>query len=296
MNTLPTIYHLGCSSGKDSSALLLWAVFESGIPHEQLRVTFSDTGNEDQLTYAHIKLLHERVVAPAKIPGGLETLFPERNFFELALHKKRFPSRVAQFCTIELKIKPTKEWLRQKWDEGYEVVLLNGKRVNESHQRKKTMKDQPVRGFSDYWGCEEWMPLREWTLDQVLEIHKKHGIPLNPLYSLGANRVGCWPCINCGKKEIRLVAKHRPEKIEQIAAAEKRFVDEQGRISTFFHGKTAPLQYRTARYTRVKDGTTWPVAPIHEIVKWANTERGGKQIRLPFEEEQTCAIKYHACE
>jgi 3'-phosphoadenosine 5'-phosphosulfate sulfotransferase (PAPS reductase)/FAD synthetase len=290
------LHHVGISGGKDSTALLLWAIHESGIPRESLRVTFCDTGNEDPLTYAHLDLLKRTVIEPAGIISGFVTLLPELDFFELALKKKRFPSRVAQFCTTELKIKPTKEWMAQQWALGHELVILNGKRLGESAERKRAMKDQPARGFSDYWGCEEWMPLRDWSLEDVFAIHRKYEVPLNPLYAMGAHRVGCWPCINCGKIEIRLVAKHRPEKIEAIAAVEKRFEDEQGRISTFFHGKTATKQYRTKSYTRKKDGTKWPVAPIHEIVKWAHTTRGGRQMILPLEESKACFLNYTACE
>jgi 3'-phosphoadenosine 5'-phosphosulfate sulfotransferase (PAPS reductase)/FAD synthetase len=287
------IYHVGVSGGKDSTALLLWILFESGIPRHLIRVTFCDTGNEDELTYAHLRLIHRVLLAPLGI--ALETLMPERDFFALALWKKRFPARVAQFCTIDLKIEPTRVWLRERWAEGFETVLLNGKRVGESAERARTMADQPERGFSDYWGCEEWMPLRSWTLDDVFAIHRKYDFPLNPLYALGASRVGCWPCINCGKREIRLVAKHRPEKIALIAAVEQRFKTELGRTSTFFHGRTAPKQFRTESYTDC-EGREWPTAPIAQIVKWAHTKRGGKEPLTEADAPTACFSKYHACE
>lgn len=287
------IYHVGISGGKDSTALLLWILFVSGIPHHLIRVTFSDTGNEDELTYEHLRLIHRVLLAPLGI--GLETLHPVRDFFELALFKKRFPSRVAQFCTTELKIEPLRAWLREQWGNGIETVILNGKRVVESAERAKTMADQPVRAFSDYWGCEEWMPLREWTLEDVFAIHRKFNFPLNPLYALGASRVGCWPCINCGKKEIRLVSKQRPEKIAFISEVEERFKSEFGRTATFFHAKTAPAQYRTETYTD-SDGVEWKTSPITEIVKWAHTKRGGKEPLTEADETAACFSKYHACE
>lgn len=40
-----TCYHVGISGGKDSGALLLWMVHESGIPADQIIATFCDTGN-----------------------------------------------------------------------------------------------------------------------------------------------------------------------------------------------------------------------------------------------------------
>lgn len=287
-----TLFHVGISGGKDSTALLLWAIHESGLPRESLRVTFCDTGNEDQVTYQHIRLL-EKIAMEAGIEGGVETLMPPLTFYALARKKGRFPSRKAQFCTTELKIEPTKRWLRERWTEGHEVVILNGKRVGESHQRKKAMKDQPVRGFSDFWGCEDWMPLRDWTLREVLAIHEKHGVPLNPLYALGARRVGCWPCINCGKLEVRLVAKHRPLKIALIENWEGKV--RAGKTSPFFQPNMTTKRYRTVQVDK-KDGTKVMVAPIRQVVEWAQTERGGEQLRLDLEEPKACFLNHLACE
>lgn len=290
------LHHIGLSGGKDSTALALWAIFRSGILRESLRFTFCDTGNEDPVTYAHLDLIEETVLLANGVQTGLETIIPPLQFFDLALKKHRFPSRRAQFCTTELKIAPTKRWIADRWKEGHEVIILNGKRRGESNERKRAMKGKSDRGFSDYWGCEEWMPLIDWTLEDIFSIHREHGIPLNPLYALGARRVGCWPCINCGKLEIRLVAKHRPEKIEEISRQENRHMEVHGRFSTFFSAKTATKQYRTISCIRAKDGKQTPAAPIHEIIRWANTERGGKQLRLELEEPKACFLNYHACE
>jgi 3'-phosphoadenosine 5'-phosphosulfate sulfotransferase (PAPS reductase)/FAD synthetase len=289
------IYHVGVSGGKDSSALLLWAIHESGIPRESLRVTFCDTGNEDTLTYDHIELLR-KIAIEAGVPGGIETLTPPLQFFDLALKKRRFPSRKAQFCTIELKIRPTKDWLRRQWDAGFDVEILNGKRIGESAERARSMKDKPERAFSDYWGCVEWSPLRDWSIDDVLAIHRRHKVPLNPLYALGAKRVGCWPCINCGKLGIRLVAKHRPEKIDYIAAQERRHQDENGRFSTFFPAQATTPNFHDVTYVRAKDGKEFGAASIRKVVEWAQTERGGRQLRLELDEPKACFIGYMACE
>lgn len=51
------IYHIGVSGGKDSTALLLWMVNESGIPREEMIATFRDTQNEARDTYDHIAML-----------------------------------------------------------------------------------------------------------------------------------------------------------------------------------------------------------------------------------------------
>jgi 3'-phosphoadenosine 5'-phosphosulfate sulfotransferase (PAPS reductase)/FAD synthetase len=80
------INHVGVSGGKDSTALLLWAVHESGYPRESLRASFADTGNELDVTYDYVRMLGETVFP-------ITWLKPERDFYELAKHKKRFPRR-----------------------------------------------------------------------------------------------------------------------------------------------------------------------------------------------------------
>lgn len=291
------LYCVGTSTGKDSVATMLWAIHKSGLPRERLRFTFNDTGNEDPLTYAHLLWLEANLVEPAGIIGGIETLLPERNFFDLCLRKGRFPSRKAQFCTIELKIEPIRAWIRRQWAKGEDVVLINGKRLGESNERKLSMADDPERAFSDYWGCEEWSPLRHWTLKDVLAIHKEFGVPLNPLYAMGAKRVGCWPCINCGKDEIRLVAKHRPEKIVKIKGEEQRHLDVNGRVSTFFHSKTTTKNWHDRTYTD-SDGKKWSTAGIENVVEWAKTKRGGKERMSDAELDAApaCHVGYLACE
>ncbi len=289
------IYHVGTSTGKDSVGLMLWVIHKSGLPRERVRFTFCDTGNEDPLTYQHLEYLNTNVVLPAGYQP-IETLIPHLQFFDLCFKKGRFPSRKAQFCTIELMIEPTKDWIREQWKAGEDVVLLNGKRTGESGERARSMKDKPARAFSDYWGCEEWSPLRDWTLEQVFALHREFNVPLNPLYAMGARRVGCWPCINCGKHEIRLVAKHRPEKIEQISREEKRHAEGLGRISTFFHGKTTTANHHDLIYTRT-DGKEFGTASIQGVVKWAQTKRGGVELRDENEAEPVaCHLGYLACE
>lgn len=290
-----TLHHIGISGGKDSSALLLWAIHESGLPRESLRVTFCDTGNEDDLTYEHLQLIDRTVIKPAGIIGGLETLKPERDFWKLALWKKRFPSRKAQFCTQHLKLFPTQKWVLEHFSDDTTVVVLNGKRIGESAERKKSMSGKPEREWSPFWACEEWAPLMHWSIEDVLAIHRRYNLPLNPLYDLGARRVGCWPCINCGKSEIRLVSKHRPEKIDFIEEQENLHEADHGRFSSFFTKKVTTKPYRTKK-TVAEDGTIHMVAPIRQVVEWSKTARGGNQRLLPFDEPKACWMNYGACE
>ncbi|HXK58228.1 MAG TPA: hypothetical protein PLZ16_16445 [Gammaproteobacteria bacterium] len=51
----------GLSGGKDSTALALWLVFESGVDRAKIKFQTADTHNEDPLTYAFLDYLREIV-------------------------------------------------------------------------------------------------------------------------------------------------------------------------------------------------------------------------------------------
>lgn len=124
-----TILHVGISGGKDSTAVLLWMLYESGIDRSKLDVTFCDTGNEHDWTYAHVRMLHEKV-------HPIRTLKPELLFFPLALKKRRFPSTKARFCTEFLKIYPTEDHIRKLKLRGLEPIAVSGVRADESEERR----------------------------------------------------------------------------------------------------------------------------------------------------------------
>ena len=132
--------------------------------------------------------------------------------------------------------------------------------------------------------CDEnRIVLIRWTIEDVLAIHKRHGIPLNPLYQAGAERVGCWPCLFSKKREIRNIALKFPERIDQIEAEE----DKLG--STFFTPKKVPDRFRSKSVV-TKDGKTVKVATIRDVVKWSLT---GNRTKGSWEDDKT---EDHPCQ
>lgn len=299
------VYHMGLSGGKDSTATLLWLVYESGWPADRIQVTFCDTGNEDPLTYAFLGMLSDKV-------HPVETIHPERDFWELARWKKRFPSRKAQFCTQWLKIIPTREHILNLLRAGYEVLALNGVRAAED--RADNNRGQvPQFNFDAGFGCDVFRPILDWSLEDVWEIHRRHlnlddvialidsdpkfsdrnksllierlrehRIPRNPIYDMGASRVGCFPCINSRKAEVRAIAKFRPEKIDFIEGQEEAFTSNPNMISTFFTHKTVPERFRTIPITTT-DGEKMMVAGIRDVVKWSKTKWGARQFEMDLD-------------
>jgi len=216
----PIIYHAGISGGKDSDALILWLVHESGIPPEQIRVSFSDTKNEHEYTYQQVALINERVFP-------VETLEPELGFYDLALKKRRFPSRRARFCTQWLKMKPTAVFLDALWELGYDVIACSGVRREESEERKTLPLWSPP--LDSYFGCWEYRPLLDWKIEDVWLIHRRYGLPRNRLYDAGMHRVGCFPCINSNKRDLRHLAQvPRAHRLDPRAGAQ--LPHEDGRL------------------------------------------------------------------
>lgn len=290
------VQHLvSVSGGKDSTAVYLLAL-ESGRP---FRPVFADTGNEHEATLEYVQRLHERTGGPkvetvradftarlAQHRAYIERVWPEQGiapevvneaaalntptgnpFLDLCILKGRFPSRMAQFCTEELKALPIGA-LAAAMTKAGGVLQWIGIRADESRNRAR----QPRYNRHES-GSYLWRPIFRWSEADVWTQHRKHGLAPNPLYAQGMGRVGCMPCINCRKDELREIANrfpdhiHRIERWEQIVGqANKR------RQATFF----APGKDRNDRSA---DGI---YAGVTELVEWSRTGRGGRQFDMFF--------------
>ncbi len=254
------------SGGKDSAALSLH-LKELGLPHRRV---FMDTGWEHPATYNYLRGELTRVIGP------IEEISGPKKMEDLVRHKGMFPSMLRRFCTQELKVFPMQKYLAALIDAGEEVVNAVGIRAAESEARSKMAE----REWSETFDCEVWRPLIAWTEAQVIAIHQRHGLKPNPLYLLGASRVGCWPCIFARKQEIRLIADIDPDRIDRIrkleadvTAAAKARREQQGKPEM-----GAPAWFQSQR----RDGDTnqRPCIPIDEVVEWSRTSRGGTQYEM----------------
>lgn len=281
---MSVINHIGISGGKDSTALLLWAVHESGYDPTTLRVTFCDTGNEHELTYAYIRLLSERVYP-------IEWIIPPLDFYALAKMKGRFPSAKVRFCTQELKMLPTQAYVLDLLRQGYQVLMHSGVRAAESAARAELLE----RDWDSYFACNIYRPLLHWDIEQVWAMHRRYGIPRNPLYDLGMSRVGCAPCIMSRKSEILRLSQIAPERIGFIRKMETSMGNRCG-YSSFFARDKVPISQRS-KQIMTKSGEVMRVATIDDVVRWSTTDRGGQQYRFDFDEEPpSCSHTYGACE
>ncbi|MES2462740.1 MAG: phosphoadenosine phosphosulfate reductase family protein, partial [Armatimonadota bacterium] len=287
-----TIYSVGISGSKDSDAALLYMVYESGLPKGSIFPNFCDTGNECEETYTHVRTLSETVCVSNGI-APIEWLKPERDFYDLAEHKGRFPSAKARFCTEQLKIVPTMKRVKAWQDQGFDVVLVSGVRAGESHERGKLTE----REYNTVYDCDMWRPLLTWSLSDVWAIHRKYKVMPNPLYSLGMKRVGCLPCVMSRKEELANIARVFPERIDRIREAEHKGKESRGFLSTFATPTRVPLRYRSQPWTHPKTGQQINLAMIDDVIRWAREEYDVEQMDLDlFDEPAACADRFGMCE
>jgi 3'-phosphoadenosine 5'-phosphosulfate sulfotransferase (PAPS reductase)/FAD synthetase len=323
---------VGFSGGIDSQACARVVIDRYGA--ENVILTNSDAGeNEHPLTTAFVRWYSEAVHPVVMIQAQVQDLgavgtrdgatgrrrreFAEADpltFDRLAYVKGRFPSRKAQFCTEYLKLRPQQRWVFENLrDQGWEYVRYAGVRADESQARRHLPETQ----WDEFFDCELVRPILAWSKQQCFDLCLGRGEQINPLYRMGFSRVGCAPCINSGKDDIREWAARFPAMIDKVRAWEKAV----GR--TFFHPMipnpaydkamrewkeawllegtpTGPTRHRMVTREGAPPPPAAPINWIDEVVEWSRTVRGGKQLALPTVEAAaangTCASKYGLCE
>ena len=164
---------------------------------------------------------------------------------------------------------------------GNLVLSWQGVRRDESENRRDAKKIERVGG-----GLWIFRPIVEWPKKKAFDFCLSKGIQPNPLYLQGMSRVGCMPCINAKKAELRTVSNRLPQHIERISEWEKIVATSSKRgVSTFF---AAPgmSNHEAAKQT------------IFKIVEWARTTRGGKQFDLlgDLEDANACSSAFGLCD
>lgn len=299
------------SGGKDSTATLLMALERDT---DNLQAVFADTGHENSKTYEYLdyleqetgvqilrikpdfsgRIAHKRDVVCGKwrnegvdesiIEAALSALKPTGNpFLDLCLWKGRFPSTRARFCTQELKVFPIQQQIFEPLlnaVDTQDIISWQGVRADESEARANLPEsDEADNGVINY------RPILKWTAEMVFDFHRKHKVKWNPLYEQGMGRVGCMPCINCNKAELREIALRFPEEIERVKEWERIVgLASKRSVSTFFAPNMAPNN---------PAGTT-----LETAVEWSKTARGGRQYDLVIasDDGKQCSSAYGLCE
>lgn len=199
--------------------------------------------------------------------------------------KGRFPSRTAQFCTQELKTNMAVSFQLELIEAGHKVISWQGIRRDESQNRADAKKWERV-------GTGLWIarPIVDNTAEDVFSFAASRGLKPNPLYLQDMNRVGCMPCINCSKPELRAIAARFPEHPKRIADWEWRVGQCSKRGFSTFMTDAHPAKDRREVFADLN---------IWTRIEWSKTSRGGRQFNLLDEEENEgsgCSSSYGLCE
>jgi 3'-phosphoadenosine 5'-phosphosulfate sulfotransferase (PAPS reductase)/FAD synthetase len=276
------------SGGKDSTAMCLH-LFELGYTKDDFDRVFMDTGWEHASTYEYLDELEStvgkiiRLKAEVPIPESARSAveqFEKRLGFESPFIRRvfkyqSFPSRRIRWCTRELKIAPVTAYFDSL---DYEFISVVGIRKEESLKRSKMEEWE----YSDHWDAWVWRPLINWTEKDVIDIHHRFGLVPNRLYLNGSTRVGCYPCINSRKKEIKNLEDERISLIRdleiELTKMRRARKGEDQHPATFFSSPTRGVQIMT----------------IDEVRNWSLTTYGGKQFEMFSGEEPTC-VRWGMC-
>jgi 3'-phosphoadenosine 5'-phosphosulfate sulfotransferase (PAPS reductase)/FAD synthetase len=148
-------------------------------------------------------------------------------------------------------------------------------------------------------------PIIHWTAENVIGFSQAHGLRPNPLYMQGMGRVGCFPCINASKGELRQIGLRFPDAVDRITAWEG-IVAAASKLgkATFFASDVTPEGAAIGTRARAAGGMTaeqsaqqhWPDAA--QVFEWAKTTRGGRQFDLfaAGDDGLSCSSQYGLCE
>ena len=195
---------LSYSGGKDSDVILELAKM-AGISY---RAIYKNTTIDPSGTISHAKEM------------GAEVIHPKESFFQL-IGEKGFPTRVSRWCCSVLK--------------EYKVCdrAIQGIRRSESTKRAERYKEPEVcRVYSAKEKVKVYLPILEWTDEDVAEFIKERNIKCHPLYYRGGEfdvtkRLGCMGCpIQSRRKQIQEF-KDNPKLLKAwIRAGQKRYKSE----------------------------------------------------------------------
>jgi phosphoadenosine phosphosulfate reductase len=208
------------SGGKDSDCILELARM-AGVKY---RAIYKNTTIDPPGTIKHAK------------ENGVEIMPPKMKFFEL-VQKRNMPTRRVRHCC---------EVLKEYKVSDYVVI---GVRREESTKRKLRYTEPEVcRVYSKKEKVRQYLPLLNWTSQDVEEFIKERGIKCHPLYydEQGQfhveRRLGCVGCPLAYKKHRIEEFKQYPGMAKLYVKAAQKFLDNHPDSETLKH---------------LKDGAEW---------------------------------------
>lgn len=224
------------SGGKDSDVILELARM-AGIPFEAI---YKNTTIDPPGTIAHCK------------ENGVTIINPRITFLKL-IENNGYPSRFRRFCCSKLK--------------EYKVYnnAVQGVRRCESKARADRYKEPQVCRF---YGSKKnhvsvWLPILEWTDNDVKEFVSERGIKCHPLYYREGNfdvsqRLGCMGCpLQSRKKRLEFFANNPKWLKAWINAGNKYYCEKGKKTRSGYEAMAADILFET--YSEYEESISGPL-------------------------------------
>jgi 3'-phosphoadenosine 5'-phosphosulfate sulfotransferase (PAPS reductase)/FAD synthetase len=231
------------SGGKDSQACIALACDRVGS--ENVLGVHQHTNFDHSVTYAHMDYMRKRYsIDIVDIHSKQYKSVPE-----VITGKVMVPTRMARMCTRLLKTGPWFKWLAEHHQYQNSIIYL-GMRAAESPGRRSSygdLKDDDVYDMGDISGecptklrkIRTQLPIVTWSTPTVFEFLRARGDKINPLYSKGHKRVGCFPCLLSGPTSMALTARD-PEGREHLRQVQQALAFVEERRPTIMVNKLFP--------------------------------------------------------
>lgn len=185
------------SGGKDSLASLAIAV--KALGPEKIVVLFNDTGVEFPETVEYVHRVADTLGVELLVASAEDSFWRGVEVFGP-------PARDYRWCCKVTKLAPIARVFKEKFPEG--AISLVGQRKYESAARALS-----PRIWRNAWlpNVVAASPIHEWSALAVWFYIFRERLPINGLYFLGFDRLGCWLCPSVELGELDLLEKWRGE-------------------------------------------------------------------------------------
>jgi 3'-phosphoadenosine 5'-phosphosulfate sulfotransferase (PAPS reductase)/FAD synthetase len=249
---------LNTSAGKDSQAMLDYCaeLFDAvGLPRERVIAVHCDLGRAewegtlelaqeqaDHYGFNFVAVKREGTVWRGKVLGDLPAQVLERHEANIRNGKVQppWPSKGARWCTSDQKTSQVAKLIRslESSEPGRKVRILNclGLRADESADRAQKT---PFGPDGEHWSkppsekrgtpgvpsplrhVDRWLPIFDWTEEQVWDRIHASGVRYHWAYEKGMPRLSCCFCVLASPKDWAISIKFNRDLAEDYAEIER---------------------------------------------------------------------------
>jgi 3'-phosphoadenosine 5'-phosphosulfate sulfotransferase (PAPS reductase)/FAD synthetase len=217
------------SAGKDSQVMLDHVVGlcdGAGISRSRIVVVHCDLG---RVEWVGTRALAERQASHYGLRFEVVSR-PQGDLLAQVEGRGKWPSSTARYCTSDHKRGQVRTLMTRLADEhraagGGQVRILNcmGLRAEESPARaKKVAFEHDAKSSNGRRHVDTWLPVHEWTTEQVWERIRQSGVEHHRAYDLGMKRLSCVFCVFAPKSALLVAGAHNRELLGEYVRLERK--------------------------------------------------------------------------